>query len=236
MRRSLKLLLLTGLLLAVTAGPAFAHVTVDPSEVPQGSYQQLTFRVPNERDDSGTTRLEVVFPTDHPFASVRARPLPGWTVTVETAKLDTPVSGGEGGQITEAVSRVTWSGGLIKPGEYQDFDISAGPVPEGVDKLEFKALQTYQSGEVVRWIESVPEGGEEPEHPAPTLTVTAAEGDGHGATGAAAGAAPAGGATGEDVDAARTRGTIGIALGAVGLLLGAAALVLAVRRPRGSGT
>jgi uncharacterized protein YcnI len=225
MRRSL-LPLLSALALTVMAGPALAHVSVTPAEVPQGSFQQLTFRVPNERDDAGTTKLEVHFPAEHPFASVRTRPMPGWTITVDTTKLDKPVKLGEGGEITEAVSRITWRGGLIKPGEYQDFDISAGPVPQGVDKLEFKALQTYQDGEVVRWIESVPEGGEEPEHPAPTLTVTAAEGDGQAAAAADA-------ATGEQVDAAGTRGTVGIVLGGIGLLLGAAALVIAVRRPSG---
>jgi hypothetical protein len=29
--------------------------------------------------------------------------------------------------------------------------------------------QTYSDGEVVRWIDSTPKSGEEPEHPAPTL-------------------------------------------------------------------
>jgi hypothetical protein len=40
-------------------------------------------------------------------------------------------------------------------------------------KLIFKALQTYSTGEVVRWIEVAPEGGARPEHPAPVVTVQA---------------------------------------------------------------
>ena len=50
-------------------------------------------------------------------------------------------------------------------------------MPEGVDALEFPALQTYDSGEVVRWIEPTPPGGEEPEHPAPAVAFAAATDD-----------------------------------------------------------
>ena len=49
--------------------------------------------------------------------------------------------------------------------------VSAGPLPTKVKTVEFKAVQTYSDGEVVRWIESTPKGGPEPEHPAPTLTL-----------------------------------------------------------------
>jgi len=222
-------ILLAGCLLVVAAGPALAHVTVDPGQAAQGSFQELAFRVPNERDDAATTKVEIAFPTDHPIAFVSVEPLPGWTAKVDRAKLAKPVSV-HGGEVTEAVSRITWSGGSIKAGEYEDFEVSAGPLPEGATKLEFKALQTYSSGEVVRWIQSTPEGGEEPEHPAPTLTLTAATGEEPGAGQAPAPAVPAA-ASDQDVDAAATRGTVGIVLGAIGLLLGAAALVLALRKP-----
>ena len=39
-----------------------------------------------------------------------------------------------------------------------------------MDTVDFKALQTYNNGDIVRWIEPTPAGGEEPEHPAPVLT------------------------------------------------------------------
>ena len=41
--------------------------------------------------------------------------------------------------------------------------------------MVFKAVQTYESGEVVRWIEQAAEGADEPEHPAPVLALTAAQ-------------------------------------------------------------
>ena len=55
-------------------------------------------------------------------------------------------------QVTEAVSTITWSGGELKPGEFTEFDISVGPLPDDADSLTFKALQTYSDGDVVRWI------------------------------------------------------------------------------------
>ena len=47
----------------VGAGPASAHVTVNPREAMQGGYAKLAFRVPNERDDASTVKVEVHLPT-----------------------------------------------------------------------------------------------------------------------------------------------------------------------------
>ena len=53
------------------------------------------------------------------------------------------------------------------------------PKGEAGEKLTFKALQTYEDGEVVRWI-----GPEDADEPAPVVTLTAADsGGGHGAPG-----------------------------------------------------
>jgi hypothetical protein len=48
-----------------------------------------------------------------------------------------------------------------------------------VTTLEFRALQTYDNGAVVRWIEATPPGGPEPDHPAPVLTIGATAGEDH---------------------------------------------------------
>jgi uncharacterized protein YcnI len=91
-----------------------------------------------------------------------------WSPSAERATLAKPVKA-EGSEITEAVSQITWAGGEIKPGEFQLFTVSAGPLPTNTKSIEFKAVQTYSNGEVTRWIESTPKGGPEPEFPAPTL-------------------------------------------------------------------
>ncbi|MGH8993600.1 MAG: YcnI family protein [Acidimicrobiia bacterium] len=167
--------------LGVVAVPASAHVTVNPSEAPKGSFAKLTFRVPNERPDAGTTRVDVSFPVEHPLAHLNVKPLAGWTYTIERQKLATPIKSGEAGEddVTEYISKITWEGGTIAPGEFQEFEISGGPLPEDVDEIVFKAVQTYDSGEVVRWIEEAGTGGEEPEFPAPVLSLVAAGEDHH---------------------------------------------------------
>ena len=69
----------------VGAGPAAAHVTVNPSrEATQGSFAKLAFRVPNERDNAATVKVEVVIPTETAIASVSVRPTPGWTTAAGT--------------------------------------------------------------------------------------------------------------------------------------------------------
>ncbi|MFI6640349.1 YcnI family protein [Streptomyces sp. NPDC050504] len=162
------------------AGPAVAHVSVQPQgEAAKGGYATINFKVPNERDKASTNKLEVSFPvTEHPLASVMPQPVPGWTVKVEKAKLAKPLEI-HGKKITEAVSKVTWTGGKIGPGEFQQFPLSVGQLPEDADELVFKALQTYDNNEVVRWIE-VPQGDKEPALPAPVLKLSAASDDHHG--------------------------------------------------------
>jgi uncharacterized protein YcnI len=118
---------------AVAAGVASAHVTVNPREATVGGFTKLTFRVPNEKDSAATTKLEVVVPTDKPIAFVSVKPVPGWTVTTESTKLATPVQSDDG-TVTDAVSKITWAAdgpaSAIKPGQFQEFDVSAGPLPD----------------------------------------------------------------------------------------------------------
>lgn len=155
MMRRFALLLVAAL--GMAAAPAAAHVTVNPQEAAKGGFAKLAFRVPNEREAPATVQVEIVFPSDHPLRSVSVRPRPGWTYSVER----------EG----EAVARITWTGGVIRPGEFEEFEVSGGPLPTDADRLVFRALQTYDNGEVVRWIEEAVEGGPEPEHPAPVLSL-----------------------------------------------------------------
>ena len=227
MRRTLFIVLAAGAALVLPATSALAHVTVNPKEAAQGSYAKLAFRVPNERDNANTTKLEINLPGDHPFASVSVRPKAGWTYTVDKAKLDTPIKSHDH-DITEAVSRITWSGGQIKPGEFDEFEVSVGPLPSDADSITFKALQTYSNGEVVRWIEEATPGGDEPDKPAPVLKLTkAADASATTATSAPAQESQSGEvsqpaakntASTKDVDTARTFGLIGMAFGILGFV------------------
>lgn len=215
------------------AQAAQAHVTVNSTDAVRGGYTVLTFRVPNETDGASTTKLTVALPTDHPIASISVQPHPGWSFTTRTTTLDPPVTTDDG-KVTEAISRITWTAdsaaSAIKPGEFDEFKISAGPLPD-VDSLTFPTLQTYSDGDVVKWVERpAPGSTAEPEHPAPTLELAAASG-GDESPGTLS-AAP-----GVDSDAASTgAAATGIVLGVVGILLGAGALVLVLGlRRRGAG-
>jgi len=177
LRRTAALLTLTGLALVAGAGTAAAHVAVDPSSASAGDESvTLTFRVPNESDTAGTVSVTVTLPADHPFAYASAAQVPGWTVTPTKQTLPAPVTEGDL-TIKEAVTSVTWTaqaGNKIGPGEFAEFKIAAGPVPD-VAALEFPTTQTYDDGTVVEWNEPTPASGAEPEHPVPTLTVTPAD-------------------------------------------------------------
>ncbi|MGW6455853.1 YcnI family copper-binding membrane protein [Streptomyces sp. NPDC055078] len=221
------------------SGTAFAHVSVQPQgEAARGGYATVNFKVPNERDAASTVKLEVSLPTEHPLASVMPQPVPGWKVAVTKSKLAKPLTV-HGRQITEAVSKVTWTadGSKIEPGQFQQFPVSLGQLPEKADQLVFKALQTYDNNEVVRWIEEPKEGAAEPDSPAPVLALSAPAGDGHGAgakdaedaknTEKAGQDEKSGTASTDDSDStARVLAVVGILVGAVGVAFG----VLAGRR------
>ena len=157
---------------------ASAHVTLQPDTAPANGFTRLDVRVPNERDDAATVKVDVRLPPG--FAFVSYEPKPGWKVAVKREKLDEPIETEDGFEIDEGVSQITWSGGRIGPGEFVDFGLSLRmPDGEAGEKLTFKALQTYEDGEVVRWI-----GPEDGDEPAPVVTLTdAASGGGHGAPG-----------------------------------------------------
>ncbi|MEU5372252.1 YcnI family protein [Streptomyces sp. NPDC005951] len=225
------------------AGPAAAHVSVQPvGEAAKGGYATLNFKVPNERDQASTVKLEVNFPADHPLSSVTPQAVPGWDIKIDKSKLDKPIES-HGRKITEAVSKVTWTAddSEIAPGFFQQFPVSVGALPEDADQLVFKAIQTYDNKEVVRWIEEPTEGGEEPDSPAPVLKLSAAaddhgggaaddakEGDDHKAADTAASSKEtrAAASSSSSDTTARTLGIIGIVIGVVGVAFG----VLAGRR------
>ncbi|MEO3867846.1 YcnI family protein [Nonomuraea sp. B12E4] len=220
---------------AITAGlalPALAHVTIQPGSAEQGAFTKVAFRVPNERDDASTVKIEVSFPTDHPLAFVSVKPLPGWDVKVTEGKLPAPVKT-EYGELSEAVTKIVWSGGKIAPGEFQEFEVSMGQLPKDTDSLLFPTKQEYSGGEVVDWADAPKTDGTEAEHPAPMLKLVPAAADGAtvspAATTAPAQAAPsvtpvAASSSSSSDGTARLLGGAGLVVGVVGVVIAALAL------------
>jgi uncharacterized protein YcnI len=213
LKTTLALFAVLALAMPASAG---AHVTLQPEEAAAGDFTVLDVRVPNERDDAVTTKIDVQLPAGFVFASYQA--VPGWSVEVKMQKLAKPLQTDDG-PVSSEVREMVWTADSdkagIQPGQFQDFPISVQIPGEAGDTLTFKAIQTYDNGEVVRWI-----GAPESEEPAPQVAVTEGSESHHGT------AATSEPAESEHSDSAsKGLGIAALILGALGLLAGGAALV-----------
>jgi uncharacterized protein len=214
------LLAVAALLLAPAA--AQAHVLVVPDTAPQGAEMRLDIRVPNERDDATTTKVDVLLPRG--FAEALPQPVPGWSAKITHVKLNPPVQTDDG-PITEGVSRITWtatskaSGTPV--GDFQDFALEVLVPGKAGSTLTFKALQTYSNGTVVRWI-----GAKDSDTPAPTLAVTAP------ASGANATPTATPAASSSNGNSSNALAIPALIIGALGLITGGLALAASRRSAR----
>jgi uncharacterized protein len=214
MKRTVAVTALAASALAVPAA-AEAHVTLQPNTAAAGAFTVENVRVPNERDDASTVKVDVQLP--HGFVSASYEPKAGWTAKVTKAKLAKPIQTDDG-PIDEEVRRITFIGhgpnGKIAPGQFMDFPLSVQIPGKPGDKLVFKAIQTYSNGEVVRWI-----GAPDSETPAPIVTVvnaSASSATAPGPPGTPARASGDGGGGG----ASKGLGITALVLGALGLIAG----------------
>jgi uncharacterized protein YcnI len=171
-RRAWAIVAATAAIVVGTAGPAAAHVEVQPAEAAAGEPAFFAFRMPNEENTANTISLMVRFPADHPVPGVVPTAPDGWTATVATRTLPAPLTVG-GATVTDVVDTVTWKGSL-PPGAAAYFSVDTGPLPTDTGELVFDAVQTYDNGVVVEWNQPETAGGPEPAHPAPVLRITGA--------------------------------------------------------------
>jgi uncharacterized protein YcnI len=211
-------------LVAAGAFPAAAgaHIQVTPSTVAPGDAAKFTVLVPGERD-SETVKVELQMPSGLlPFSYEDPA---GWTRQLVKAS-------------NGSVERVVWTGRAPSDG-FTEFAFLAG-TPDKPGELQFKALQTYADGTVVRWI-----GAPDSDNPAAVVSVDAtaakqnAGGEGEGEGGAPAATATATVAPVEPLateailtakDGGGSSDTLALVLGAAGLVLGLIALIVALRR------
>lgn len=235
-----KKILLPVLAAAALAPAASAHVTANPAEAPADGYTMVKFRVPHGCEESATTKLSIQIPDG--VVSVTPEAVPGWEVSVVEGPYEEPVLL-HGEEVTEGVKEVTWTGGPLDAHQFADFGLSMKMPPAEGETLWFPAVQTCEQGETA-WITIPVEGEEEPDTPAPGVTLVAASG-GHGSdddTTSSDDAAPSSGGAeepateaaaaneAEDDNDGMTMAALG--MGAGGLLAGLAALGLTWRRGR----
>jgi uncharacterized protein len=207
---------------------AGAHVTVQPTSAPAGAETVLSVRVPNERDDASTVKVDVKLPPG--FVSASWESTPGWSVRAVKQKLATPVQTDDG-PIDEQIGEIIWTAASkstgIQPGEFRDFPLSVLIPGKPGQMLTFKALQTYSNGTIVRWI-----GASGSDQPAPQLKLTAAStlAAANGSNGGQASApASSGSSSGTSDSGSDTLSVVALVVGALGLLIAAAALLVARR-------
>jgi uncharacterized protein len=219
---------------ALLAASAQAHVSFHPNVLPAGANATLDIRVPNEMDNANTNKLVAQVPPG--FTDISTEPIPGWTAQTQTRKLAQPVQTDDG-PVSEEVSQITWTAsgnGGIPPDGFQNFPISTA-IPDQAGKvLTFKVLQSYDNGQVVRWI-----GPESSDNPAPTIDVTDANGVIQDVAGTEAGP-PAidklpslSGSSSSSDGASKGLGIAALVIAILGLAAGAAALIRTGRRPAG---
>jgi uncharacterized protein YcnI len=202
-----------GLALAVSAPlAASAHVELDASTTAPASLSVLTFAVGHGCEGSATTSLAIRFPAD--VQAVKPTLAPGWSVAEQEAVDGTTVTYTADTPLPDALRAAVQVEALLP------VDGAAG------DVVAFPTLQTCVEGST-DWAEA-PAAGTEPDHPAPTLTLTdAATESGTGETQAAA-AAPAA----APVDpVARLLGLGSLVVGVVAVML----LTIGMRRPQQGG-
>ncbi|MGG4035583.1 YcnI family protein [Paenibacillus cisolokensis] len=200
----------------VLASGASAHVTVWPKEVPKGSYEVFTVRVPSETKGTETVKVELRIPDG--YQAGRIQPVPGWSYSLERDAND---------RITSIVWEAEGKG--LADTEFIEFKIN-GKVADDAVELVWKAYQTYADGSVVEWV-----GAPDADKPASVTAVVdgAPQADGHGA-------APSGAADADKdhaADEAQTAAggkpdTATLALSIAALVVAIAALIAALARRR----
>ncbi|MET3423457.1 hypothetical protein BJ973_002669 [Actinoplanes tereljensis] len=136
------------------AGPALAHVEVSADKTTAGAENvTLTFNGEAESSDAGIESERVVLPTGIAPSGVTLVKAPaGWTFTA-------------------TADGFTVGGKALKVGVDAVWKVRIAKLPDGETRLSFKTLETYSDGEVVRWIEIQEQGKDEPDNPAPLVTL-----------------------------------------------------------------
>ncbi len=158
----------TVLAVVLGAAPALAHVEPTVEQVPAGSSTAVGLTLEHGCDESPTREVAVQIPDGVDEATPVAPN--GWTAE----------------STADTVTFTADPGSELDAHTSQAFEIELTPSADAVGEvLLLKTVQTCVTGEI-GWIEEWDGEGEEPEHPAPQVTVvaageeaTAGEGDHH---------------------------------------------------------
>jgi uncharacterized protein YcnI len=147
-------------------GGAEAHPVFTQPQATAGAHWAGAIRLGHGcKGGLATTSLRVEIPAA--ILVARPQPKPGWTVAIEHAPLDAPITQ-EGRTLTERVSAITWTGQLPDD-QFDEFAIAA-KLPDEAGRLAFPVVQTCGAVSQ-RWDQPVEPDAPRPEFPAPALVL-----------------------------------------------------------------
>jgi uncharacterized protein YcnI len=214
--------------LAIAVPSALGHVGISAPKSEAGGYALATLSVPHGCEGKPTEKIEVKLPEG--TMSAKPNRSPFWNVEVVMRELDEPMDVGHGGELTEVPDMVVYTAKTPLPDNELDLLPISLKLPSEEGRAFFPTIQTCPGGATSEWTTPAEEGDDEPESPAPFLTLTASSGDGHGG-----GSMEADGESGDhgddegssssddledEIDSARMLGIGGIVAGVAGLLFG----------------
>ncbi|MFC7737884.1 YcnI family protein [Roseomonas sp. GCM10028921] len=186
-------------LLAALSAPAGAHVVLDRTEVPAGTYARIALRVGHGCGGAATTALRVTLPPE--LASARPMPHPGWTIVIgpggapggNTAPSGHSAHAGHGAhaghntvggqaaagshaghEAAPGPKEIAWTGGRLDDAHFDEFALLIRTPAEPSAVLALPVVQECEGGKVARWTERPSAPGERAKEPAPLLRVVVA--------------------------------------------------------------
>ena len=170
---------------------------------------------------------------------------PNWDITKTTEKYTSPSASADDESAEDAgerVTSVTYAAKTPLPADERDTFSLSFSLPDGKpgDVVALPVTQTCEQGST-EWDQAQKAGQAEPEHPAPSITLTAAAASGDDDDATAANATDDDATTAPAASSASSSSSsepdlVGRFLGLGGLVLGAAGLVVAVAATRRRGT
>lgn len=168
------------LLAAGGASVAHAHVTASSDNATAGASAEVSLAVPHGCEGSSTTKVEITIPDGVYSVTPTRNAFYEAATTVE--KLPAPVKDAHGNELTERVSRVTYTATTPLPDGQRDVFVLAMGLPADAagTTLHFPTKQTCEKGSI-EWDEVPAEGqnAHDLAHPAPSLAVGEAVSDPH---------------------------------------------------------
>ena len=163
-------------------GGTAAHVHVAADSAAAGSTTLVRFSFSHGCDGSATTEIAIQIPEE--ITTVRPGMNYGWTVekvTEDAGASATPAADGHE-DAASRVSEVVYTAKEPVPDGFYDELVLQVALPEDAEgeTLYFPVIQTCEEGETA-WVQ-IPDAGqdsEELESPAPSISITAPEPDGH---------------------------------------------------------